>query len=102
MAAMVNEAAKVVEEGIALRPLDVDMTLIYGYGFPRWRGGPMQYADEIGLETILNNIKAYAQEDAYFWQPAKLLEELVASGRTFADLNAESGDKLAARKRETA
>lgn len=102
MAAMVNEAAKVVEEGIALRPLDVDMTLIYGYGFPRWRGGPMQYADEVGLETILNNIKRYAQEDAYFWQPAKLLEELVASGRTFADLNAESGDKLAGQKRETA
>ncbi|WP_083417501.1 3-hydroxyacyl-CoA dehydrogenase NAD-binding domain-containing protein [Pseudovibrio denitrificans] len=102
MAAMVNEAAKVVEEGIALRPLDVDMTLIYGYGFPRWRGGPMQYADEIGLEKILSNIKAYAEEDGYFWQPAKLLEELVASGRSFADLNAESGNNSAAKKHENA
>ncbi|KZK79268.1 Fatty acid oxidation complex subunit alpha [Pseudovibrio sp. Ad13] len=102
MAAMVNEAAKVVEEGIALRPLDVDMTLIYGYGFPRWRGGPMQYADEIGLEKILNNIKVYAQEDVYFWQPAKLLEKLVSSGKTFADLNAERGNNPAAKKHENA
>ncbi|WP_068010965.1 3-hydroxyacyl-CoA dehydrogenase NAD-binding domain-containing protein [Pseudovibrio axinellae] len=102
MAAMVNEAAKVVEEGIALRPLDVDMTLIYGYGFPRWRGGPMQYADEVGLEKILNNIREYAREDDYFWQPAKLLEELVESGRTFADLNAGKGSQSATKTRENA
>ncbi len=102
MAAMVNEAAKVVEEGIALRPLDVDMTLIYGYGFPRWRGGPMQYADEVGLETILNNIKENAKEDAYFWQPAKLLEQLVATGRTFADLNAAQGNNSATKAHESA
>lgn len=91
LAAMVNEAAKVVEEGIALRPLDVDMTLIYGYGFPRWRGGPLHYADQIGLEKILNDIKRYASEDAYFWQPAKLLETLVSEGKCFADLNSGGG-----------
>ncbi|WP_372887801.1 3-hydroxyacyl-CoA dehydrogenase NAD-binding domain-containing protein, partial [Shimia sp.] len=87
MAAMVNEAAKVVGEGIALRPLDVDMTLLNGYGFPRWRGGPLHYADTVGLEKILNDIKTFQKEDDYFWQPAPLLEQLVAEGRKFADLN---------------
>lgn len=87
LAAMVNEAAKVLEEGIALRPLDIDVTLLYGYGFPRWRGGPMKYADMVGLEVILRRIESYAKEDAYFWQPAPLLKKLVAEGKTFDDLN---------------
>ncbi|WP_299350996.1 3-hydroxyacyl-CoA dehydrogenase NAD-binding domain-containing protein [uncultured Shimia sp.] len=87
MAAMINEAAKIVGEGIALRPLDVDITLLNGYGFPRWRGGPMHYADAVGLEKILNDIKTFAEEDDYFWQPAPLLEQLVAEGKTFASLN---------------
>jgi len=88
MAAMVNEAARVVEEGIALRPLDVDVTLLNGYGFPRWRGGPMQYADTVGLKKILANIERFAAEDAFLWQPAPLLKKLVDEGKTFADLNA--------------
>ncbi len=87
MAAMINEAAKVVGEGIALRPLDVDITLLNGYGFPRWRGGPLHYADTVGLDKILNDIKTFQKEDDYFWQPAPLLEELVASGKNFASLN---------------
>lgn len=87
MAAMVNECAKVVEEGIALRPLDVDMTLLFGYGFPRWRGGPMKYADMIGLDKILADIRAFAEEDPKFWQPSKLLVDLVAKGETFESLN---------------
>ena len=87
MAAMVNEAAKVVGEGIALRPLDVDVTLLYGYGFPRYRGGPLKWADMVGLEGLLADIRKWAQEDAYFWQPAPLLEQLVAEGRNFDDLN---------------
>ncbi|WP_127115459.1 3-hydroxyacyl-CoA dehydrogenase NAD-binding domain-containing protein [Shimia sediminis] len=87
MAAMVNESARVVGEGIALRPLDVDMTLLNGYGFPRWRGGPLHYADTVGLEKILNDIKAFQKEDDFFWQPAPLLEQLVAEGKTFASLN---------------
>ena len=87
MAAMVNEAARVVEEGIALRPLDVDVTLLNGYGFPRWRGGPMQYADTVGLDKILADIERFAQEDDFLWQPASLLKRLVAEGKTFADLN---------------
>jgi len=87
MAAMVNEGAKVLEDGIALRPLDIDVTFLYGYGFPRWRGGPMQWADTTGLDKVLADIHAFAQEDAFFWQPAPLLEKLVAQGKTFASLN---------------
>jgi 3-hydroxyacyl-CoA dehydrogenase len=90
MAAMVNEAAKVVGEGIARRPLDVDMTLLFGYGFPRYRGGPLKWADIVGLADLLADIKTYAQEDAFFWQPAPLLEQLVAEGRSFDDLNKEA------------
>ncbi|MBK0327381.1 enoyl-CoA hydratase/isomerase family protein [Rhodobacteraceae bacterium F11138] len=90
MASMVNEAAKVVGEGIARRPLDVDMTLLFGYGFPRYRGGPLKWADLQGLPDLLKDIKSYAQEDPYFWEPAPLLEKLVAEGRTFDDLNKEA------------
>lgn len=90
MAAMVNEAAKVVGEGIARRPLDVDVTLLYGYGFPRWRGGPMKWADMAGLPALLDDIRKWAEEDEYFWQPAPLLEQLVAEERTFDDLNREN------------
>jgi 3-hydroxyacyl-CoA dehydrogenase len=87
IAAMTNEAAKVVGEGIALRPLDVDMTALFGYGYPRWRGGPMHYADHVGLEKILNDIKAFEAEEPTFWKPAPLLEKLVSEGRKFGDLN---------------
>ncbi len=61
MAAMVNEGAKVVDEGIALRPLDVDVTFISGYGFPRYRGGPMKWADMQGLDKVLADIQAFEQ-----------------------------------------
>ena len=87
MAAMVNEGAKVLEEGVALRPLDIDATFIFGYGFPRWRGGPMFWADAYGLPNVLADIEAFAKEDALFWQPAPLLQKLVADGRGFASLN---------------
>ena len=87
MAAMVNEGAKVVEEGIALRPLDVDVVFLHGYGFPRHRGGPMKYADTAGLPAILADIRRFAAQDPMFWKPAPLLEKLVAEGRDFANLN---------------
>ena len=87
MASMVNEAAKVVGEGIARRPLDVDMTLLFGYGFPRYRGGPLKWADIVGLDGVLADIQSYAETDPYFWAPAPLLEELVAKGGSFDDLN---------------
>ncbi|EEA02936.1 3-hydroxyacyl-CoA dehydrogenase NAD-binding [Burkholderia sp. H160] len=87
MAAMINEGANVVHEGIALRPLDVDVTLLYGYGFPRYRGGPMKYADSVGLPTILADIREFAKEDPLFWRPSPLLIDLVERGVDFASLN---------------
>lgn len=87
MAAMVNEGAKVVEEGIALRPLDVDVTFLNGYGFPRHRGGPMMYADTVGLPVILKDLHTFSNEDPLFWKPASLLERLVAEGEDFSSLN---------------
>lgn len=90
MAAMVNEAANVVNEGIALRPLDVDVTFVSGYGFPRYRGGPMYWADTIGLGKILADIKSFAPEAPLFWKPSPLLVELVKEGRNFGSLNRQS------------
>lgn len=87
MAAMINEAAKIVEEGIALRPLDVDVTMLAGYGFPRWRGGPMHYADRLGLAPVLAELRRLSEEDAFFWEPAPLLVRLAEDGKTFASLN---------------
>ena len=87
MAAMVNEGANVVHEGIALRPLDVDVTFVSGYGFPRYRGGPMKWADSVGLDKILDDINAFAKEDPLFWKPSPLLVGLVQQGRTFDSLN---------------
>lgn len=87
MAAMVNEGAKVVAEGIALRPLDVDVTFVAGYGFPRHRGGPMKWADMTGLPQLLADIEAFAKEDPLFWKPSPLLVQLVREGRNFDSLN---------------
>lgn len=87
MAAMVNEGANVVHEGIALRPLDVDVTFVAGYGFPRHRGGPMKWADMTGLPQLLADIEAFAKEDPLFWKPSPLLVQLVREGRNFDSLN---------------
>ncbi|REE17874.1 short chain enoyl-CoA hydratase /3-hydroxyacyl-CoA dehydrogenase [Paraburkholderia sp. BL27I4N3] len=87
MAAMINEGANVVHERIALRPLDVDVTFLYGYGFPRYRGGPMKYADMVGLPKILADIREFAKQDPLFWKPSPLLVELVERGADFASLN---------------
>lgn len=87
MAAMINEGANVVHQRIALRPLDVDVTFLYGYGFPRHRGGPMKYADSVGLPKVLADIREFAKEDPLFWQPSPLLVELVERGANFDSLN---------------
>lgn len=84
LAAAVNEAARLLDEGIALRASDVDVVMINGYGFPRWRGGPMHAADARGLPAVLADIERYAEEDAFFWRPAPLLVRLAESGGTFA------------------
>ena len=87
LAAMINEGANVVHEGIALRPLDVDVTFVAGYGFPRHRGGPMKYADMLGLPRVLADIREFAKEDALFWQPSPLLIDLVQRNKDFDSLN---------------
>ena len=87
MAAMINEGANVVHQGIALRPLDVDVTFVHGYGFPRYRGGPMKYADMVGLEEILADIQEFAKQDPVFWQASPLLVQLVKDGKNFDSLN---------------
>src|SRR5690606_27033872 len=92
MAAMVNEAANVVHQGIALRPLDVDVAMLHGYGFPRYRGGPLHYADHVGPDSILTDIRAFAAEDPHFWKPSPLLVELVERGGHFNDLNQSRQD----------
>jgi 3-hydroxyacyl-CoA dehydrogenase len=73
MAAIINEGALIIEEGIAERPLDVDMVMIHGYGFPRWRGGPMTYADEIGINVIREHMAQTAAQSPNSWALSKLL-----------------------------
>jgi 3-hydroxyacyl-CoA dehydrogenase len=89
MTAMISEAARVVEEGIALRPIDVDAVFLFGYGFPRFRGGPLHYADTIGAKELVARIERYAGEDAYYWKVPDILRRMAADGTTFADLNKE-------------
>ena len=84
--ALVNEAAKILEEGIALRASDVDLVYLTGYGFPVWRGGPMRYADEVGLYAVVRRMRelgrsAYGDPD--FWTPAPLLQRLADQGLMF-------------------
>ncbi|MBS0433609.1 MAG: enoyl-CoA hydratase/isomerase family protein [Proteobacteria bacterium] len=85
--ALVNEGARIVEEGIALRASDIDMVYLTGYGFPLFRGGPMNYADTVGLFNVVQAMKRFAKnpnDDANFWQPAPLLAKLAAEGKTFS------------------
>lgn len=84
---LINEAARVLEAGIALRPCDIDVVYINGYGFPEVTGGPMFWADQQGLGNILTDIKRFGEEyGGEIWNPAPLLERLVAEGKTFASL----------------
>ncbi len=87
ISSLVLEGVKILEEKISLRPSDIDVVYINGYGFPRWRGGPMNYADSIGLDKILNNIKNYEKEDPRFWKCPNLLTKLVSENKCFKDLN---------------
>jgi 3-hydroxyacyl-CoA dehydrogenase len=90
-AAIVNEAAKVLEDKIARRPLDIDVVLIHGYGYPIWRGGPMFEADAIGLEQILADIEETHAYAGRGYEPATLIVELARSKRLFADLSPGEG-----------
>jgi len=83
---LVNEAAQILEEGIASKASDIDMVYIMGYGFPVHRGGPMLYADQVGLFNVVQSMNRFAQnplDDAKFWKPAPLLAKLAAEGKTF-------------------
>src|SRR6202022_2695955 len=84
---MINEGARILEEGIAYRPGDIDVIWIYGYGWPVWRGGPMFYADGVGLARIRDRLAHYAERsgDASL-KPAPLLPRLAGGGRGFAPL----------------
>lgn len=84
---MINEGAKIIEEGIAVRPSDLDIIFINGYGWPVYRGGPMFYADLIGLEKILETLRAYESSFGDVWKPASLIEKLVSEKKGFRDLN---------------
>jgi 3-hydroxyacyl-CoA dehydrogenase len=83
MTALINEGARVLDEGYALRPGDIDVVYCYGFGFPRYRGGPLFYADTIGLPAVLALVESYAERHGDYWRPAPLIERLVALGRGF-------------------
>ena len=87
IAAMVYEGTKILQEKIAIRPSDIDVVYTNGYGFPKWRGGPMKYADMIGLDKILSNIQKFSEDDKRFWSPPQLLIDLVSKGANFDSLN---------------
>ena len=87
MTAMISEAVRVLEDKIAARPVDVDMVFLFGYGFPRHRGGPLHYADEIGAEKLIERIETYAKDDDHYWKVPNLLRDMAAQGKKFADLN---------------
>ena len=84
--ALVNEGAKLLEEGIALRASDIDIIYITGYGFPAWRGGPMFYADTVGLDKVLADVQRFHRTHGYFWRPAPLLDKLARAGKRFSDV----------------
>ena len=84
---LVNEGAKILDEGIAQRASDIDMVYLTGYGFPLWRGGPMNYADTVGPWNVAQAMKKFAKnpaDDQAFWQPAPLLARLAAEGKSFS------------------
>jgi 3-hydroxyacyl-CoA dehydrogenase len=86
--ALVNEGARILEEGIAERASDIDVVYLTGYGFPPARGGPMFYADQVGLDQVLLRVREFARNphgDPAFWRPAPLLERLAESGRRFSE-----------------
>ena len=86
--ALINEGARLLDEGFALRAADIDVVYVNGYGFPAFRGGPMFFADRTGLATILDRISAFHRELGARWAPAPLLERLAREGRTFRDYDA--------------
>jgi 3-hydroxyacyl-CoA dehydrogenase len=86
---MINEGAKIMEEGYALRAADIDVIYLTGYGFPAYRGGPMWYADTVGLKQVRDRIREFHARHGEFWEPAPLLEKLAHQGEPFASWDAK-------------
>jgi 3-hydroxyacyl-CoA dehydrogenase len=89
--ALVNEGARILEEGFALRSVDIDIIYVTGYGFPAYRGGPMWYADSVGLKNVYDRLCEFNRQHGELWEPAPLLKHLAESGGKFADYNKEKG-----------
>jgi 3-hydroxyacyl-CoA dehydrogenase len=87
--ALVNEGARILEDGFALRAVDIDIIYINGYGFPAYRGGPMWYADTVGLKKVYDRVLEFHQQQGELWEPAPLLKELAELGKTFAEYEKE-------------
>ncbi|MBI3837982.1 MAG: enoyl-CoA hydratase/isomerase family protein [Planctomycetia bacterium] len=89
---LVNEGANILAEGIALRAVDIDMLYILGYGYPAYRGGPMWYADTVGLKKVYAKVCEFEKQHGSLWAPSPLLKELAESGKTFADFDKSKGE----------
>ncbi len=89
--ALVNEGARILEEGYALRAVDIDVIYLYGYAFPAYRGGPMWYADTVGLRKVYERVREFHREHGELWEPAPLLKLLAEQGKTFAGFHKEQG-----------
>jgi 3-hydroxyacyl-CoA dehydrogenase len=87
--ALVNEGARILEEGFALRAVDIDIIYINGYGFPAYRGGPMWYADTVSLKKVYDRVRQFEQQHGSLWAPAPLLQQLADAGKTFASFDQE-------------
>mmetsp|Transcript_3077 Transcript_3077/g.5080 ORF Transcript_3077/g.5080 Transcript_3077/m.5080 type:complete len:582 (+) Transcript_3077:1-1746(+) len=98
---LINEGFKILEEGIAAKPSDVDTVFVNGYGFPAHKGGPMFQADEIGLPQLLEKVREYQAKfpNVHYWKPSALLEDLVRKGQTLAQYWAEHGSESILDKR---
>ncbi len=94
--ALINEGAKILEEGIALRAVDIDIIYLNGYGYPARRGGPMWYADTVGLKKVYDRVCEFHAEHGELWTPARLLKQLAEAGKTFAAFDKERGGAASA------
>ncbi|HLG96815.1 MAG TPA: 3-hydroxyacyl-CoA dehydrogenase NAD-binding domain-containing protein [Bryobacteraceae bacterium] len=94
--ALVNEGARILEEGYALRAVDIDIIYLNGYGFPAYRGGPMWYADTVGLKKVYERILEFEKQHGALWAPAPLLKRLAEEGKTFADFDKQVGQAASA------
>ena len=89
--ALVNEGARILEEGYALRAVDIDIIYINGYGFPAYRGGPMWYADTVGVKKVYERISEFHRQNGELWEPAPLLKRLAEEGRGFKEFDQKHG-----------